>query len=78
MPKQIERMTKAKVLEQINLLRHNINEWTMMTQSELYSVYVQSNPPDENDFRNAPSREYMLKRLVMRQTYYITNVLGLE
>jgi hypothetical protein len=74
MAKSSERLTKARVLEQVNYLRDRIREYSRMSQSELEQVYRQVFRGDTL----SPEPRDIANKLLMSATYYLTNVLNLE
>lgn len=69
------RLTKKAVLDEVLQLRAKIKEYTELGSSDLENRHQQRFPSNTTQH---PSREYMIRALLLADTYHMANVLNLE
>lgn len=70
-----QRLTKAAVLEQVQILRKQLVRYTSMTHDQLVEEHRLVRPEEDC---GRYSREVLIRNLLMSATYYTTMVLDLE
>lgn len=76
MPKTKNRLTKESVLLEVVRLRQQIDKYVSMATPRLDAEYCSRFPEELK--KDRPLRSHMIARLIMADTFHMTNILNLE